>query len=258
MRVLVNLAIMGLFPLFLYKGYNRNLFQSAVLLGRCFFAFIVSMGFFAELADVFRLIPGLVDVYAGPAAFVVLWVGVWLFFEKGLRSILKNLPERIEFSYDKPGKIGLGLACAFFTASALGAMVTMIPFVEGMYFLEDASPALDIQRRGQKVYRLATFSVSAPVASFRMDAGGYWLKKKIEESRPEEYEDVKKLYDRFQDRYRRAAVETDRSQQRRTEWTKKLQKALEQLEDDFRGDMEEGDEEEGEEGEEGEGTEGGE
>jgi len=215
MYELVNLVIVAAIGVCLYVAYYRNLFQCALLLGKCLFALLLAMALFEPLARIAAQPLGLAMPYANAAAFFLIWVVVLLAFERLALQILKADGRGMRFRYELPGQLVIGLVSGLLASFALSAGAVTVPQVEGVYFKNGAQPVGQFHRKAAWLFGACTLTSGDPVTPAQMEAGYYWLKARLSKRGRSDYNaDVEELVPRFEERYKRA-VEPKELQERR-------------------------------------------
>ncbi len=226
MYELVNLAIVAAIGVCLYAARYRNLFQCALLLGKCLFALLLALALFDPAARSMARPLSLPLPYVNAGAFFLIWVIVLAAFEPVAFRVLKTDGRGMKFRYELPGQIVIGLISGVLASCALSINAVMVPPLEGLYFKNGAQPIAQLQRKAALVFRVCTLTSHDVVAPAQMEAGAHWLKAQLKRRGQADYNaDVEGLVPVFEERYRRA-VEAKTVRQRRQALLKELQDIL--------------------------------
>ncbi len=216
------------FPLFIIMpvAWRRNLFGCAMLLGRSFFAFLLSMWLFTPLARIsFGAIEGVPLPYWQATWFFVLWVVVWALLPFAVFRFTRPVSGNLKFAWSRPGKILSGLLASWFAISALAAFLFMIPEVEGMYLINETSPFFRTERRAERLYSNFTLTKPDTLLTARKEAAAEWVFQRLRRGEIEDLPEADHLSDYFWGRYRNPWA-TQRYEKRRLELRRAIKEGL--------------------------------
>ena len=228
MHELINVALIAVIALCLYRTYRWNLFQCALFLGRTLFALLLAMALFEPLSQ--RAV-GLVNLpvpYLKGMAFFLIWVLVLWGFQRLAVGVLRETGRDMEFRHESPGRVLVGLLSGFLVGGALSVNLVMLPAIEGLYFENRALPIAGLHRPAGAVYRTLTLTSTDLVTLAQMDAGAHWAEEEMNQMlREGDTDGAERLIGAFEARYRRH-IDTKDVRKRRDEILVQLLDALKQ------------------------------
>ncbi|MEF8788036.1 MAG: hypothetical protein V5A84_03095 [Planctomycetota bacterium] len=181
MTTAINLGLVVIILLMTYIGWQRNLYECAILVGQVFFAPFVALGLSTPLTEMLEASFPAPTPYIRAAATFVMWVLVLVIVDKTARSGLKRREtEKMKFheTLSIPGRLGAGLASGFLIAGFLALTAVMIPQVEGRFVETDSRVVMGLPGKTTALY--ASLNGAGPeerkefLKQMRAPAGKQW------------------------------------------------------------------------------------
>lgn len=188
MSSLINIGLILLAALCLYIAYVSNLYQCALLTGRCFFAFIFALTFSGHAAHSFQKSLSFPPPYIEAGFYLAIWIVTMVIFGTLIRSAVQEDGKKMKFQepLSIAGRLALGLFSAILVSGALGMNAVMVPAIEGDFLRNDSEVAVQVHRKALSVYVAAAnvfssdeLTVDDVLGRRQMRAGAHWAKQQM-------------------------------------------------------------------------------
>ncbi len=198
--------------LFAWKG---NLYQSALLAGRTFFAFLFSMWLFSPFSTVTKRVLPLPLPYLNAFFFLVIWIMAFVLIKYGIMRVCQPRINRMRFVRSGPGKIIMGLIAGWILLNSLTAFMVMIPEVEGIYFENKTHPWPERDRRSSFLFSYFTLTKPDILLAPQMEACAFHVKREIaEKDGKKKFTNIEEIPEYFEMRYRSHWTDTQTDMRR--------------------------------------------
>ena len=229
MHQIVNLSILGAIGVCVYVALYRNLYECAMVLGRCFFALLLGLALFGPAGRAAAGMFGIPPAYSYALSFFLIWIIVVGAFESLAGRLVKETGRGMEFNHERPGRVAIALISGCLAGLALMVNLVMLPPVEGLFFRNDAQPVAHVHRKAAALYAALTLSRTDVVTPAQMEAGAHWLEGELRQRlRDKDMQGAEELVGRFIERYTRV-LESEEVKARREEIVNGFRKSIDRV-----------------------------
>ena len=185
MTTAINLSLAAIILIGVYSAWQLNLFENAVLLGRCFFAFYLAVGLSEPLVETFQRSFDVPVTYLRAIVSFTVWFLVFVGIERIAQSVVGKDMRKMRFHgfLAIPGKLVTGLASGFLVAGFLSLNMLMVPAIEGAFIQSEARVTADLPGRAAGLYSAfnTSFGGNGPTRKallkrVRVPAGKEWAR----------------------------------------------------------------------------------
>ena len=179
MTAAINLGLVLVILIMIYTGWQMNLYECAILVGRAFFAPLLALGLSTPLTTALEGSFPLPTPYIRAAATFGIWALVLLIVDRAARSGLKRRDtEKMRFHelLSIPGRLASGLAAGFLIAGFLALSAVMMPRVEGLFVDSNSRVVMGLPGKTTALYASLTGSPDGKelLKQLRVPAGRQW------------------------------------------------------------------------------------
>ncbi len=212
-------------PIMLLIAWRLDICRCGMLMGRSFFAFLLSMWLFGPLAQISGRLFSLPLPYLNATCFVLIWGVVFLLFPVVVKKLVKLQPPRRRLVQSGPCKVISGFISGWFAMNALMAFLVMLPEVEGLYLANNANPLFKRDRRSSYLYAYCTLTTPDILLAPQIEAGAEWIFQVVEREEYEKLPEIEHLPQNFILRYRTPWPKVS-SEKRKQELKEKIEELL--------------------------------
>lgn len=175
----INLGLVLVILVMIYTGWQMNLYESAILVGRAFFAPLLALGLVSPLTAALEGSFPVPAPYVRAAAAFGVWAIVLIIVDRAARSGLKRREtEKMKFHelLSIPGRLGAGLASGFLIAGFLSLSLVMMPRAEGLFISDGSRVVMGLPHKTAAFYTSLNGSADGKelLKKLRVPAGRQW------------------------------------------------------------------------------------